>query len=561
MKKLLLTWYGMTDLRASFGVEDTIGPILSLLNENYYDDVFILCHTQKNKETPQSFQDDLNKVKETSKTGNNSVVRDFVQKYSNTQLAHNVYAQWLLDKIPNKNINITFNPVVLDRLNDSDGIYTIVDKVMGIVKSITGEKEIHLFLSPGTPVMAFIWALSAIKYQDMDIKLISSSVVGQKAEFIDIPKAWREWKSTNDFDIIFNLFGDQRMPSYLSINQFKCNKHVFLSSKSHDANVMRKFLEGKSFDEIKIDAYDPLDVKLKILSYVKKFSPETKIGINLTGGTKLMYAGAMEACRKISATPFYFNIDDDNVIFLDSFEKNTLKNITSAKKFFELNTDELEIQEKRPKGIMDRIELSKTLYQNHKKVQRRYKEMIGYFNSRTSFEKNISDIKIKYIPNQVRQIAIEDKTYEFINDQEFQFYICGGWFEEYLYNELKILEDKGLIFDLCINIKLCIDNTGNSRAWGFGEKVDYQEIDICFSDGKRLYIIECKSGIVVSDHVEKLKNITFQYGGLGAVGILASCFKLPNKVVEKKLKDNKQIYSVVENYVREIANIIKNKNH
>ena len=102
MKKLLLTWYGMTDLRASFGVEDTIGPILSLLNENYYDDVFILCHTQKNKETPQSFQDDLNKVKETSKTGNNSVVRDFVQKYSNTQLAHNVYAQWLLDKIPNK---------------------------------------------------------------------------------------------------------------------------------------------------------------------------------------------------------------------------------------------------------------------------------------------------------------------------------------------------------------------------------------------------------------------------------------------------------------------------
>ena len=42
---------------------------MSLLNENYYDDVFILCHTQKNKETPQSFQDDLNKVKETSKTG------------------------------------------------------------------------------------------------------------------------------------------------------------------------------------------------------------------------------------------------------------------------------------------------------------------------------------------------------------------------------------------------------------------------------------------------------------------------------------------------------------
>ena len=42
MKKILLTWYGMTDLRAAFGLEDTTGPILGLLNENDYDDILIL---------------------------------------------------------------------------------------------------------------------------------------------------------------------------------------------------------------------------------------------------------------------------------------------------------------------------------------------------------------------------------------------------------------------------------------------------------------------------------------------------------------------------------------
>ena len=72
-----------------------------------------------------------------------------------------------------------------------------------------------------------------------------------------------------------------------------------------------------------------------------------------------------------------------------------------------------------------------------------------------------------------------------------------------------------------------------------------------------IFIIVCHMpahGVQMPHVISKL----IQYGGLGAVGILASCFKLPNKVVEKKLKDNKQIYSVIENYVREIANIIKN---
>ena len=64
MKKILLTWYGMTDLRAAFGLEDTTGPILGLLNENDYDDVFILCHTQKGKDAPSDFSTELEKTKQ-----------------------------------------------------------------------------------------------------------------------------------------------------------------------------------------------------------------------------------------------------------------------------------------------------------------------------------------------------------------------------------------------------------------------------------------------------------------------------------------------------------------
>ena len=565
MKKILLTWYGMTDLRAAFGLEDTTGPILGLLNENDYDDVFILCHTQKGKDAPSDFSTELEKTK--ANNSDISITREFMKKYSNTITAHNVYTQWLLDKLANKNTNISFHAVELERLNDSEGIYSIVDKVMAAVSNISGKKEVHLFLSPGTPVMAFSWALAAIKHQQLNIKLISSSVVGQKAEFIDIPSAWREWRRKKDFDIIFDLFGEQRMPSYLSINQFSCDKHVFLSSKAHDASVMKKFLSDESFDEIKINPYDPLDIKAKILEYKKHLSPGTKIAINLTGGTKLMYAGAMEACRELHATPFYFNIDDDSVMFLDSFEKASIKNISLTKTFFELHTNEVEIAKQKKgkieKAITERAALTNEIYTCKSKLANEYKSMLKCLDDKKSFEKKIANIYIKYTPNKTRQISFQNGVYEFKNDDDFEAYICGGWFEEYVFAELKPLEEKGEIFDLRINLRLCLDNTGKDRMYipkkGFEPKVDYQEIDVCFSDGKRLYIIECKSGIPKSDYIEKLKNITLQYGGLGAVGILATCFELPNKVVKKKLEDNKMIYALKNDYAQNIEQIIKSK--
>ena len=43
MKHYLLTWYGMTDLRAALSLEDTDGPVLSALRTGEYSDVVILC--------------------------------------------------------------------------------------------------------------------------------------------------------------------------------------------------------------------------------------------------------------------------------------------------------------------------------------------------------------------------------------------------------------------------------------------------------------------------------------------------------------------------------------
>ncbi|MCS5782075.1 hypothetical protein LNP24_28085 [Klebsiella pneumoniae subsp. pneumoniae] len=46
LKKYLMTWYGMTDFRASLGLEQTTGPVLGALLAEDYTDVVILGFTR-----------------------------------------------------------------------------------------------------------------------------------------------------------------------------------------------------------------------------------------------------------------------------------------------------------------------------------------------------------------------------------------------------------------------------------------------------------------------------------------------------------------------------------
>ena len=72
----------------------------------------------------------------------------------------------------------------------------------------------------------------------------------------------------------------------------------------------------------------------------------------------------------------------------------------------------------------------------------------------------------------------------------------------------------------------------------------YQELDIVFTDGNKLYIVECKAGNTKSDHIMKLENIVRYFGGIQGKGVLASCFIPNSKVVKKKIDDAVNLESV-----------------
>ena len=67
------------------------------------------------------------------------------------------------------------------------------------------------------------------------------------------------------FDVIFHLFGEQRIPSVLGILQFKCKMHIFVNSHQYPAEIMKQFIGSSDFKELSVNPFDPKNVEMKIV--------------------------------------------------------------------------------------------------------------------------------------------------------------------------------------------------------------------------------------------------------------------------------------------------------
>ena len=68
---------------------------------------------------------------------------------------------------------------------------------------------------------------------------------------------------------------------------------------------------------------------------------------------------------------------------------------------------------------------------------------------------------------------------------------------------------------------------GVSNKWGA------QEFDCTFTDGKRLWIVECKAGPVRQEAIQKLENVLRTYGGIAARGVLVSSLPLSDALQKR----------------------------
>lgn len=591
MEKILLTWYGITDFRSSLDFErGGTGPILGALMSDEYSTVIILgCGLDERENAvvgigKDQFDTELANVDKT----NFKQMSDFVQKFANTTLAHDHYVNWLKKSMEMVGCatQVNFCPIKLRKLNDTDGIYEAANSAMSLVSREHPDSMISLFLSPGTPVMAFVWALVALNYPRIKKRLISSSQPTKSPESILLPEEWMEWNGRQgrtteeqnvDYDVCFHLFGDQRLPSYWGIKQFNSRKHVFVTSKNYRPQELKPFLEGAEFASINVDPYDPEDVRAKILKWLQSVPNNACVAFNLTGGTKLMYAGALSACRKINASPFYFNIKSNAVVNLQTFKSAPIKSIKSIEPFFELNGRNLKIANA---GIWydipdinlpRRKELTQQLAHHPGELARRYREIANASDVKlhkgevtaegfVPFKIDTKGFSATIDPSAKARISLRSGVFEFDHFPGFAKFVTGGWFEEWVYTSLRPLINAGKIFDLRIGFEVSFEALVKTR-YSFGpqntEEKSFQELDVAFTDGSRLYIVECKAGKVTSEHVMKLENIIEKYGGVGGRGILAACFEPDDEAVKKRLKESRACRLVCgPNLAKQVEQII-----
>lgn len=180
--------------------------------------------------------------------------------------------------------------------------------------------------------------------------------------------------------------------------------------------------------------------------------------------------------------------------------------------------------------------LSNLLYEHRSRIIPLYQRINNSYSKDKTIKICDNNLKLLYKDHQVC-VNIDGKEMKLKyseNEDDFRKYIIGGWFEEYIYFELLDLLDKQVIYDLRLNMRLSVESMTDAQR---NERPIYAELDMAFSDGKNLYIIECKSGGLKDKGV--LANLSTNaqiFGRANAKCILISSDDHLGQNIQEKIK-------------------------
>ncbi len=543
-RHILLTWYGITDIRAALGFEPTDGPVLGALRTGRYTDAIILGYTNPNKQQ-DAFSDATRKEwetihampLETRLSYPRNKIQFFVDAICNTQTGHELFLDFL--KAANLPVRIRFESQILSHLNDARGIDNAARSALKIALEGNETKDITCFLSPGTPVMAYTWGMVSRTNPQLNLRVIASSDPRKPPEEIELPKdvisqsiVVNKTESSTKFDVLIHLLGtDTNIPQYFSMVQFPAQKHWFITSKeSHKVTgLSHVFPNGVKMERINVDPFVPAHTRKAIEGIVRALPQTTRIGINLTGGTKLMFSGALSACNEFPNTEsFYFDIKQNNITFLRTEVTIPFKGLKKIDDFFTISGYDIltpgywndnpvrEARKELTLKLWDKRKILGRLYND--KEFRAYK--ITYGKPELPFKFSVKGLSAEYRGGKV-SLILDGESVKVPDCKDFASYLGGGWLEEYAYLHFLPMVKSGQFFDLRIGME--VFPSGKNHVKG---QMPVGEFDCVYTDGKRLYIVECKAGPVKQDHIQKLENNLKTYGGIAAMGILLTAFPI-----------------------------------
>ncbi len=319
-------------------------------------------------------------------------------------------------------------------------------------------------------------------------------------------------------DILFALVSAQTIPNIVHAfdDSIKPKKMVLIYTPEMypKAQHIEKTIRDKvqvcleGIDEESASSYNTaLEEIYKLYEKYKAKCGQDKdyqtIGLNATGGTKLLSFGAIYVFQEFESEDaiFYIDIGTGDLQMLHRYGQNKkykqnrkIDANISIKSFLSAYGKECVSScnkiDQNYKNIREHLIKSPDLVKGINKICYEFKDQNGKFcPQKRPDTKKLSKKALKYLQDN-QFITSHNGTYTFSDDEKEFDFISGGWLEEYVFEKLNASRKEIGITDILLNVK--IKNPDS-------KKEQDNEIDIMFIKNNQLHMIECKTANMQRD--------------------------------------------------------------
>lgn len=328
--------------------------------------------------------------------------------------------------------------------------------------------------------------------------------------------------------------GGQLLPVYVGIKEFSPDKiHFIVSEESKDkVGLLKPFFLGKLFSEKKCNPFDFTSIKTTLIEIFKKIDLSDEVQFNLTGGTKVMMLAAQSLMQEKNSNGFYINLDN-TLLELPSYEIKKVKSEITVREFLEITGHTISSSRSiadfsnddfKSVSAIENFSLSynKLFFQINSKIRKAY-DKLNKIPTSGQLEIN-KDYKLNWIGNKVSVTFQKREILNISSPNVRNLFFNAGWWELVVAKEIsKWSKAKELFIQCELPFKTDVNTTKN-------------EIDILVNIGGKLIFIECKSGMVKQEDINKIRIIKDTYGGIISKSLLV-CRYMPSTTIVEKCKE------------------------
>ena len=300
--------------------------------------------------------------------------------------------------------------------------------------------------------------------------------------------------------------------------------HILYTKDSrHHVPIIKNIFPNKQFFSYQVNPFNFDEIKEKVEEIILTY-PDDIFELNLTGGTKVMALACQNIFNILSLNSFY--IDQGNKIFdfkehiyssiNTKINLNTFINLSGHRKYTSNKLKDFSNTEIAFAKNINSISGNEVFKQAIKAVKLKTKDIkkcqiFSYSNDKQSLKWNSPKFNLKY-NNAV--IDIESRN-------AFEIAFNGFWWELVVADSIKKWNK---IYELDLNVELYSKIVNQNIK---------NEIDIVINTGSKLIFIECKSGNVKQEDINKIRAVKRLYGGIASKSILVCKYKPRPDIIEK----------------------------